>query len=390
MNSSQLDFRKRVNTERKSSSFFFIRRTSAYDSVFEQHLNDHDIYKNNCAQRSSNWAQINKRLAQSRSSLFFSQFIEIVFEIFQQINEDALIENKVMSKMFLIIVDTVDIFSQENLWFTNLKDLINDFIIKTQSDFYDKTRSEELNKQIREDLESYIVPLTNAVALCLLNFFIENKDFKELTDVCKNQAMYDEALDVWRIHELWSYIDSKTTFDNNAYTIASTYHSSELLIMYTTHSVKSTNSKNSIEYCMTQLNFYAMTENSDSFRQEADAWRNDRKYMNANRKTFIAAANAKALNAKISELDLFTQSLILFSSNESILSKSKTSADELALNLNVFHSFNHTTSIQAWTKASLKRSSNERLKKISQIKKKSDMNSKLWEDSKSTERQRRQ
>jgi len=104
--------------------------------------------------------------------------------------------------MFLIIVNTVDIFSQENLWFTNLKDLINDFIIKTQSDFYDKTRSEELNKQIREDLESYIVPSTNAVALCLLNFFIENKDFKELTDVCKNQAMYDEALDVWRIHEL--------------------------------------------------------------------------------------------------------------------------------------------------------------------------------------------
>ncbi len=50
--------------------------------------------------------------------------------------------------MFLIIVDTVDIFSQENLWFTNFKDLINDFIIKTQSDFYDKTRSEELNKQI--------------------------------------------------------------------------------------------------------------------------------------------------------------------------------------------------------------------------------------------------
>lgn len=232
--------------------------------------------------------------------------------------------------------------------------------------------------------------LTNAVTLCLLNFFIKNKDFKELTDVCKNRAMYDEALDVWRIHELRSYIDLKITFDNNTYTIASTYYSSELLIMYTTHSVKFTNSKNSIEYRITQLNFYAMTENSDSFWQEADAWRNVRKYMNANRKTFIAAANAKALNAKISELDSFTQSLISFSSNESILSKSKTSADELALNLDVFHSFNHTTSIQAWTKASLKRSLNERLKKISQIKKKSDMNSKLWEDSKSTERWRRQ
>jgi len=32
--------------------------------------------------------------------------------------------------MFPIIVETIDIFLQENLRFTNFKDLINNFIIK--------------------------------------------------------------------------------------------------------------------------------------------------------------------------------------------------------------------------------------------------------------------
>jgi len=115
------------------------------------------------------------------------------------------------------------------------------------------------------------VPSTNAIAFYLLNFFIESKGPKGLTNVCKNQAMYDGALGARGIHELRSYVDSKTAFDNNAYTIASTYHPSGLLIMYTTHLVKSTNSKNSIEYRMTQLNFYAMIGNLDSFRQGAGA-----------------------------------------------------------------------------------------------------------------------
>jgi len=112
--------------------------------------------------------------------------------------------------------------------------------------------------------------------------------------------------------------------------------------------------------------------------------------MNANRKASIVAANAKALNAKILELDSSTQSLISLSSNELALLESETSVDELALNLDVFHSFNHTTLVQARTKALLKKSSNGRLKKVSQIKKKPSMGSKLWGDLESIERRRRQ
>lgn len=295
-----------------------------------------------------------------------------------------------MSKVFPIIAGTADIPSQENLRFTNLKDLTDGSITKAQPDFYDGARPEELDKQIREDLGPYIVPSTNAAAPCLPNFFTEGKGPKGLTDVCKNQAMYDGALGARGIHELRSYVDPETAFDNNAYTIASTYHPSGLLTMYTTHPVKSTNPKNPIEYRMTQLNSYAMTGNPDSFRQGAGAWRNGREYMDANRKASIAAANAKALNAEIPGLDSSTQSLVSLSSNEPALPESETSADELALDLGVFHSSNHTTPVQARTKAPPKGSSNGRLKKVSQIKKKPGMGSKLWGDPESTERRRRQ
>jgi len=173
----------------------------------------------------------------------------------------------VISKTFSIIADTINILLQQNLWFENLKDLINDFITKTQSNFYDETRSEELNKQIWEELKSYIVLSTNTAASCLLNFFMKKKSSKKNTSTCKNQALYDDALNAWEVHELWSYVDSETTYNNNTYAIISTYHDdSETLIMYTIYVVTFKNSKHQIKYHMTQLNSFAMIDNSNTFQ----------------------------------------------------------------------------------------------------------------------------
>lgn len=51
-----------------------------------------------------------------------------------------------MSKIFSIIVNTVDILSQKNFFFENLKYLINNFIIKIKLNFYDKSRPTNLDK----------------------------------------------------------------------------------------------------------------------------------------------------------------------------------------------------------------------------------------------------
>jgi len=44
MISSQLSFRKRVKSGKESNTFLRTKKFSAYDSVFEQHLIDHDVY----------------------------------------------------------------------------------------------------------------------------------------------------------------------------------------------------------------------------------------------------------------------------------------------------------------------------------------------------------
>ena len=363
MDSSQSGSRKRAKKGRELGTSSSTKKSSAYDPAFKQHLNDHGIYKGIRAQKPSNWAEINERLAQPRPSLSPSQFSEAAFEIFQQTNENALTENTVMSKAFPIITGTADIPSQENLYFGNLKDLTDGSITKAKPDFYDGARPTELNRQVREQLSEYIEPSTKKNAPLLPNFFTEGKGPDGSAPVSELQAMYDGALGARGIHELRSYMDPETAYDNNAYALTSTYHPSGLLTMYTSHPVESTNPNHRTEYRMTQLRSFAMTDAPDTFRQGAAAWRNGRDLTRDQRKELIDAANEKALNAESPGFDSSMQSFVSMSSNEPIQPESETSADELALDINVLASSNHriTAGIQKCFQP--KSSSNRCLKK---------------------------
>lgn len=141
-----------------------------------------------------------------------------------------------ISKVFLIIANIVDILSQKNLYFKNLKDLIDDFITKVKLDFYDKVRSAELNKVIREYLSEYIELSIKKNVSLLFNFFTKDKDLDKSAFVCKLQAIYDETLGARGMYKLRLYVDSKTAYNNNAYTITSIYYNdTEDLIIYATY-----------------------------------------------------------------------------------------------------------------------------------------------------------
>ncbi|KAI4258589.1 MAG: hypothetical protein L6R42_005000 [Xanthoria sp. 1 TBL-2021] len=369
MDSSQSGSRKRAKTGRESATSSSTRKTSAYDPPFEQHLIDHGVYPegygdNEDFEEPANIEDINRRLAQPRSSLSPSRFTREQFLDFKKKSREALTENKVMSKVFPIIAGTADIPSQENLRFTNLQDLTDGSITKAQPDFYDGARPEDLNKQIREELGPYIVPSTNTAAPCLPNFFTEGKGPDGSAPVCKLQAMYDGALGARGMHELRSYVDPETAYDNNAYTITSTYHGGTgTLSMYTTHPVESTNPKHQTEYRTTQLNSYAMTGNPEGFRQGAAAWRNGRDLTRDGRKELIDAANEKALNAKSPGFGSSIQSFVSLSSNEPIQPESETSADELTLDHGMFQRSSHTTPVQAQVKPLPNITSNRRTKR---------------------------
>ena len=375
MSSSQSGSRKRVKTGRESDISSKTKKSSAYDGGFEQHLIDHGVYPEGYGgvrnlQEPHNWEEINARLALPRASLSPSRFTREAFLDFKAKNQEALTENTVMSKAFPIITGTADIPSQENLPFGNLKHLTDGSITKAKPDCYDGSRPADLNKQIREELGPYIVPSTNTAAPCLPNFFTEGKGPNGSTAVCKRQALYDGALGARGIHVLRSYIHPETAYDNNAYTITSTYHGgSGTLTMYTTHPAPSKDPKTSTEYRMTQLNSFAVTGNPDYFRQGASALRNARDWAKEKREELMIAANGKVPDAEHSDLVSSTQSFVSVSSTGATHPESETSADELALEVGTLTSSSHRPPVRARMNLPPKVSSNRQSKKASQVSK---------------------
>jgi len=374
MASSQSGSRKKAKTGGDSDISSKTRKSSAYDPEFEQHLIDHGVYPEGYGgvrnlQEPHNWEEINARLALPRASLSPSRFNREAFLDFKEKNQEALTEATVMSKVFPIIAGTADIPSQENLLFGNLKHLTDGSITKAKPDCYDGGRPADLNKQIREELGPYIVPSTNTAAPCLPNFFTEGKGPNGNTAVCKRQALYDGALGARGIHELRLYVDPETAYDNNAYTITSTYHGgSGDLTIYSTHPTPSNDPQNPTEYRMTQLNGWKMTGNPEAFRQGGSALKNARDWAKEKREELMIAANGKVPDAEYSDLVSSTQSLVSLSSNEATHTESETSADELALDVGTFTSSSHRTPVRAQTSLPPKVSSNQQSKKASQVK----------------------
>ena len=344
MSSSQSGPRKRNKTGGESDIPSKTKKSSAYDPAFEQHLIDHGIYPDghdddddDGSVYPDNWEETNERLAQRRRSLSPSRFPPAAFLNFKKKNKQALTEDSVMSEAFPLIAGTSDIPSQKNLLFGNLKPLTDGSLTKAKPDFWDGSRPADLNKQIREELGPYIVPSTNTAAPCLPNFFTEGKGPSGSGAVCMRQALYDGALGARGIHELRSYVDPETAYDNNAYTITSTYHDG-VLRLYTIHSTRSTNSKRNYEFRMTKLRGWDMTGDPDTFRQGASALRNARDWAKEKRAELMIAANGKVPDAENSDLVSSTQSFVRSSSNEathpeSETPESETSTDELALDV---------------------------------------------------------
>ena len=172
-----------------------------------------------------------------------------------------------MSKVFPVITGNVNISFAENFLFKNLKDLIDNFLIKAQPDFYDGTRTVEINERIRKNFNLYIVSLTNTAVLYLPNFFTEKKGPTGSAIVVKRQACYDGTLNARKIYKLRLFINPETLYDNNTYAITAIYYGATgNFTVYTTYFTQSTDFSNPVGYRITQLNSWKMTGNSETFR----------------------------------------------------------------------------------------------------------------------------
>ncbi|EDN02276.1 predicted protein [Histoplasma mississippiense (nom. inval.)] len=233
-------------------------------------------------------------LARSRASLSPSKFSEKRFEDFREADAYASKEKPVtVSVVPILDGDISDLKCVGGDYpFGNLAPLTDGTLASARPDHFYGSRPEQLNRQIRNELSSQIVPSTQDDLSIAPNFFLEVKGPDGSLAVATHQACYDGALGARGMHSLRSYEEDESTYDNNTYTLTSTYHGGQLKL-YTTHLTKPSGPDYRPEYIMTQLNTWGMTGNLETFRQGVSAYRNARDWAKEKRAGVIRAANER-------------------------------------------------------------------------------------------------
>ena len=197
-----------------------------------------------------------------------------------------------MHDAFPILRGETNIPSTKMRRFKNLAPLTDSSLVDARPDWSYGTRFEQLNPHVQKQLSRYIVPCPNPRAPILHNNATELKDPSGDWAVVERQALHAGALGARAMQHLQSYGQPELVYDNNAYTITTAFDG-RLLQMYTTHPTRPANSEDQPEYRMKQFASYAMTHNSESFRQGATAYRNSRDWTREKRDEFIRAANGR-------------------------------------------------------------------------------------------------
>lgn len=129
--------------------------------------------------------------------------------------------------------------------------MTHDNFVDVKLNFYNEARLAQINLRIRQELELYVILITQGQTLALLNFFIETKSPNESAIVVKRQACFDDAIGVRDVYKLRSFeANSCLVYDNNAYIIISIYHD-ETLKLYTIHNTQASNGEDSSKYYIT-------------------------------------------------------------------------------------------------------------------------------------------
>ncbi|EXL39850.1 hypothetical protein FOCG_17560 [Fusarium oxysporum f. sp. radicis-lycopersici 26381] len=335
------------------------KSTGPYDRAFQQHLIDHDIYPDRyeypdgrIPSRPGNLDEIRQALGQPRRSLSPSVFPDDQFEAFQRADAHASKESQVIVDVIPMIEGNVGDrkCAARQVPFTNLDPLTDGTLVPGNPDLYYGARPEQLDQKVRQELGGRIIPSTQHDLPIVPNFCLEVKGPDGSAAVAKRQLLYDMALGVTGYDAIRSYKADAATYDNKAYTIGCTYQDGQLK-MYASHPIEPSIPGKKHGIAMTQLKAFALTNDPDTFRQGATAYRNGRDWAKLQRDQVIAQANERigleslespqsdvlgvsfVSNASCVTIKLMDQKTITNSDSHAVpsLYGSDTSADELSL-----------------------------------------------------------
>ncbi|MCJ1433543.1 hypothetical protein MMC27_002906 [Xylographa pallens] len=281
------------------------KSTGPYDRAFQQNLIDGSVYPRGykypdgrIPRKPANWDEINHRLAQRRASLSSSKFSAGAHETFVDADSNAFKEKEVGDSVIPIIGGRFKDARcvSGGVPFRNMAPLTDGTLVPGNPDIYHGARPEQLDQQVRSRLHDHIVPSTQDDLPMLPNFFLAVKGPDGSLAVAERQACYDGALGARAMHALRSFGNDEPVYDENAYSVTSTYHGGQLK-MFTSHMTQPTSPSDRAEYIMTQVNGWSMTGNPETFRQGATAFRNARDWTKEQRDQAIEKANMRQTGA---------------------------------------------------------------------------------------------
>jgi hypothetical protein len=177
--------------------------------------------------------------------------------------------------------------------FTNFDHLTDGTLVPGNPDRYYGARPEQIDVNIRRELEGQIVPSTQSDLPIAPNFFLQVKGPDGTWSVASRQACYDGALGARAIQSLQSYGELEPQYDNKSYTITSTYQGG-MLRMYTSHPIPPSAPRVNPGYIMTQIRAWALISDADTFERGITAYRNAMDWAKQQRDDAIKQANEKA------------------------------------------------------------------------------------------------
>ncbi|KAF7544205.1 hypothetical protein G7046_g9835 [Stylonectria norvegica] len=285
-------------SKKATSNILKLKRSSAYDDNFEQHLLDHNIYPEGYyfadgrpAPEPSNIDRFRQEILIAGVSLSSSLISESVFWDFKKKSKTKS-EGTLMRTVIPILMGISDIPNEGHLPFTNFISITDEATVKAIPDFFDGAHPRSINKDVSNTLGRYIIPTNHATVPVLPNFFLEAKAPKGGSDVALRQACIDGACGARAMHQLQNYGATEIIYDGNAYTYSFTYHYGTLRLY--THHIRAPAMTEEPEYYMTQIATWGMTDNIDACRHGLAAFRETRELAQRQRDSFIQTANARA------------------------------------------------------------------------------------------------
>jgi hypothetical protein len=270
---------------------------------------------------------------QPRASLSPSKFSDQDFKDFKRANAHAFKEKQVTNTVIPIIEGKMGDGRcvAGDIPFNNLDHLTDGTIAPGKPDLFYGARPEQLDRRIRLELSSRIIPSTQDDLPMAPNFFLEAKGPDGSAVIARRQACYDGALGARGLYSLQVYGHEAPVYDDNAYTITSIYNDGTLKL-YTSHPVQPREPSGQPEYYTNQLKAWAVSSDVETFRQGATAYRNSRDWAKEKRDGFIEAANRRVTNRYTASVSIesFTDAEVSSSRARLEVAESETSADELA------------------------------------------------------------